>query len=80
MSLDTLLKEIGDEVSRAEERFPAFNSGHEGWAVIKEEMDELWEEVRANRSTAAAARTEAIQIAAMAVRYVRDVSNQESKP
>lgn len=50
------------------------NSPHEGWAVIKEEVDELWECVRANNGASLDARQEAIQIAAMALRYVYDVS------
>ena len=80
MTLDAILSEVGDEVSRAEEKFPPFNSAHEGWAVIREEVDELWDAVRLNMGDGAGARMEAVQIAAMAIRYLRDVSNQESKP
>lgn len=71
--LDYLLKTIGDEVLRAMDRFAPFNSPHEGYAVIKEELDELWEECRANRGRSADAHAEAKQIAAMAVRYMLDL-------
>jgi len=38
--VDTL---IGDELASARERFAAFNSAHEGYAVIREEVEELTE-------------------------------------
>ena len=34
---------VGKELSAANERFPQFHSQHEGYAVIKEEADELKE-------------------------------------
>jgi NTP pyrophosphatase (non-canonical NTP hydrolase) len=49
-------------------------SPHEGWAVIMEECDELWDEVKkkhGGRDETAA--KEAMQIAAMACRYLLDV-------
>lgn len=65
--------QVANEVGRAMAKFPPFNSGHEGWAVIKEELEELWEQVRANRSGSVTARDEAIQVAAMAVRFIYDL-------
>ena len=52
-----------------------FNSVHEGYAVLFEEVDELWEEVRKkskNRSKKRM-REEAIQIAATAIRFIEDL-------
>jgi hypothetical protein len=61
------------ELECAREKWPAgFHSGHEGYAVIKEELEELWEAVKIDDSSAA--RREAVQIAAMALRYLTDVS------
>lgn len=67
--------EAARELERAQAKFPAFNSGHEGYAVILEELDELWDEVKASKpgSDMTAMRKEAIQVAAMALRFVRDV-------
>ncbi len=63
-----------DEAERASGVFPAFNSGHEGIAVIKEELDELWTEVKANAlGTSDKMLEEAIQLGAMAVRFIADV-------
>ncbi len=60
------------ELRRAQQKWPAgFHSGHEGYAVIKEELEELWEAVR--RDDVSAQRSEAVQIAAMALRFLTDV-------
>ena len=65
---------IRREALRAITLFPAFNSGHEGKAVIEEELDELWEEVKANAlGTSPAMAREAVQLGAMAVRFLADV-------
>lgn len=71
---ERILEMIDVEFGRATARFPSFSSGHEGKAVIEEELDELWEEIRANRPSGAPATREAIQVAAMAMRYVFDLS------
>ncbi len=61
------------ELARAREKWPAgFHSGHEGYAVIKEELEELWDAVKQDDSTQA--RREVVQIAAMALRYLTDLS------
>jgi hypothetical protein len=76
MSTDTrlpLLHEVEVELYRAVRRFDPFNSPHEGWAVIKEELDELWKHVIENTGRSEKARAEAIQTAAMAIRYAMDL-------
>jgi len=72
----TILGDVAAEVLCAKEKFPRpQNSPHEAWAVLYEEVDELWDLVRGPRAGAEgeAARKEAIQIAAMAVRYALEV-------
>lgn len=68
-----LANAAGIELLRALDKFPRFNSPHEGWAVIFEELHELWDHVKANTGTREDARDEAIQIAAMALRYALDL-------
>ncbi|WP_128000368.1 hypothetical protein [Piscinibacter defluvii] len=70
-ALDAALAQVRAEVLRAIERYPAFNSSHEGYAVIAEELDELWDDVK--RNFPQGAREEAIQVAAMGVRFIMDV-------
>lgn len=74
-SLDEVLAEVGAEVGSAESKWPPMNSAHEGYAVILEELDELKEHVWKNqkRRDVAAMRKEAVQTAAMAIRFIRDV-------
>lgn len=66
-------REAAFELMKAVERFPSFHSPHEGWAVIKEELDELWKHVMENTACGQDARNEAIQIAAMGLRYALDL-------
>lgn len=73
---------IEQEALRAIEKFPPLNSGHEGKAVIEEELEELWKEIKKypNADTTLMAR-EAIQVGAMAARFVADICpiEEESK-
>ena len=68
-----------DEAKAAEEKWGPFNSAHEGFAVLLEEVDELKAHVWTNQKKRdiAAMRKEAIQVAAMALRFVHDVCNEE---
>lgn len=63
--------EVLAELWRAQAKFPAMRSPHEGFAILKEEVDELWDEVKANN--AERTREEAVQVAAMALRFLEDV-------
>ena len=60
------------EAATARGKFPPFNSTHEGYAVIAEELDELWDDIKANREGPDIA--EAIQVGAMALRYIADMT------
>jgi hypothetical protein len=69
------IEEIQLEHKRAVSKFGPFASAHEGYAVMLEEMDELWDEIKkspANRDTQSM-RNEAIQLAAMAYRFLIDI-------
>lgn len=81
---------VQTELDRARATHPGMNGHHEGYAVILEELDELWELCKRNthkfgslndreRQRAlkkAAMRDEAIQIAAMAIRFIEDVCDK----
>lgn len=71
-------EEVRAEFIKASSKFAPFNSAHEGYAIIKEELDELWDEVKDDKRTyserSEAMRAEAVQVAAMALRFIVDVT------
>lgn len=73
-NLGHAISALHKEVESARAKFADFNSPHEGYAVIREELDELWDHCKANTGRSVEAREEAIQIAAMALRYALDLT------
>jgi hypothetical protein len=73
-SVETALAEVRAEAMQATAKWAPMNSPHEAWAVLREEVDELRDEcVVPGRSRSTAAKAEARQVAAMAVRYLVDI-------
>ncbi len=68
------LEDVLAELSGAMESFDPFNSAHEGYAVLLEEVDELWDEVKKSprKRDPVALRKEAVQVAAMALRFLEE--------
>lgn len=72
----TFPEAVEAELRRARETYPGRqHSAHEGFSVLYEEVDELWDEVRAKQTDRnhAAMLKELIQVAAMAQRMAEDV-------
>ena len=73
----TATKLATEELQRAFALFPpvGMHSAHEGFAVLAEEVDELWDEVKrkAGPERDEALRKEAVQVAAMALRFLVEV-------
>ncbi len=74
--LDDIVDLVREEFEQATSKHDSFASTHEGAAVLREEYEELWDDVKANRP--ADARAEAVQVAAMAVRFIFDVGDDWS--
>lgn len=77
-TLEAIIR-TGHEVSRARAMWPEFNSAHEGFAILMEEVDELKSHVWMNQKKRdlAAMHKEAIQVAAMAIRFASEVCNEK---
>lgn len=74
--LEIIADEILREVDSARQQHPKnFVNQHEGYAVILEELDELWTEIKKKQSNydLAQQRHEAIQVAAMVVRFIDEL-------
>lgn len=70
--IDAALVLVRVELNRAMAKHGLISSTHEGWAVIREEIDELWDAVKADDTTSAF--EESVQVAASAVRFLVDLA------
>lgn len=69
LAREQFLRFVTQELDRAYVKHGAPLWGrHEAYAIIKEELDEMWEAIRAD-STTAFMRKELVQVCAMAIRY-----------
>ena len=77
MKPEDALKAIIEEFQKATQKFGKFASAHEGYAILLEEVDELWVEVKAWDMDKQ--RKEAVQVGAMALRFLVDCVGKEGK-
>jgi hypothetical protein len=71
--IDRGLAKLKGELLAAMSKHRGMASPHEGHSVIREELEELWEHVRADTGDTDEARKEAMQVAAMGLRYALDL-------
>ena len=73
------LEATWQELNRAKAKFPDdLKNQHEGYAVMKEEVEEMWDEVKADNPEKAVA--EAVQVAAMAIRFIAETGKYPYVP
>lgn len=73
-AINQALNDIESEVYRAKAKHTEdFHSQHEGYAVLLEEVDELWDEVKKKVHDKKLIREEAMQVAAMAIRIMSEL-------
>lgn len=78
-SVHLALEEVRQEIYKAKKNWPdPAHSAHEQYAVLLEEVDELWDHVKVNQKKRdlVAMRKEAMQVAAMAVRFMTEVCDE----
>lgn len=72
--LDKIFDLVETEFINANEKFNiGFNSFHEGYSIIHEELDELWDNVKLKNPNPEKLKKEAKQVAAMAIRFLYDL-------
>ena len=74
--VEAILAVVREEYYAAAAQHRPWASTHEGSAVIREEFEEMWDEVKANNPRNA--RAEAVQVAATALRFIFDVEDDWS--
>lgn len=76
---DKAIADVLEECARAD-KWPPYNSAHEGFAVMHEEFDELKAHVWTNqkRRDIVKMRAEAAQVAATALRFMVDVCGEDT--
>lgn len=70
---EALLFVIRDVAANGRTAWGPHHSPHEAYAVLLEEVDELWDEVRKKCPDDEAMVVEAVQVAAMALRFIQDI-------
>lgn len=76
----TVIGDVEKEIIQATSVWPPFNSSHEGYGILAEEFIELQQHVFTNqkRRDLVAMRKEAIQVAAMAIRFAAECCDEST--
>lgn len=73
--MDSIQNKVTEKVRRAlwraQKKHNKMETYHHGYAVIKEELDELWDEIKADNFEKA--HKESVQLAAVAQRFLIDL-------
>lgn len=75
----TAIKLIINEMERGLKKFGPYNSRHEAYAVIFEEVEELWNEIKIGQKTTLHGLDidEAIQVSATTLRYIIEFKEEK---
>ena len=73
--IEARAEEFAAELFRARAKFAPMASAHEGYAVILEELDELWDIVKQKQTERdyAALRKETVQLGAMVLAFLVEI-------
>lgn len=76
MKRKDVMQKIKTELMLTDAQKPKFHSTHEGYGVLKEEFDELWDEIKESKTFDKANLLmvdEAVQVAAMAIKFIENL-------
>lgn len=74
--LEAIVFDVKTELLRATRKFNSFKSAHEGYAIIVEELEEMWEEIKHKPRDYWKMREEAVQLCAMVLRFLPDLCKE----
>lgn len=69
--IDDVINQLDDAVTK---HLKQYASPHEAYAIIQEELDEFWDEVKTQKPSKRRMRAELIHVAVTAVRAIRDLN------
>ena len=74
-----ILQDVREEYERARTKYPPYSNLHEGYAIILEELDELWDEVKIKEELRdpGALYKEALQVASTALSFCALLKQKE---
>jgi len=80
MKQQSIIKKIEDELKLANSKYPLFRSTHQAYAVMFEEVDEVWEHVKKkpHERNLDELEDELVQVAAMACKFIWWVREQKN--
>lgn len=64
-------EDLKKAIKDAESKYSEYNSYHEGFAIIAEEVDELWDEVKEKEHNRLKLYNEAMHVACTAIRFMK---------
>lgn len=76
-----IARDMACECGDAIDTHGSFNSAHEGYSVILEELEELWDEIKKKREhrNKKLMKKEALQVGAMAIKFVYTLCQEDSE-
>jgi len=77
--IDQMINDILKEVKRVSGKVGPYHSVHEGYAVMLEEFDELWDEVKLKDKNYIRMYNEATQVACTAIRFMELIDKLKEK-
>lgn len=69
-TLEVFFNDVYNEFNRTNAIYPHFHSYHEGYAVILEELDEMWDEIKKKRNDPRRIYEETVQVSAMCLKLI----------
>lgn len=76
IKIGDVLDLVWSELETAQATHPPFNSFHEGYSIMNEEVFEMWMEVIKKNPDKAKLKAEAVQVAAMACRFAIELCEE----
>ena len=69
--MEKILKDIMEKVEKINGKHPTYNSPHEAYAILLEEVDEVWDEVKIKDQNYTRMYNEVSDVACVCIRFMK---------